>query len=183
MTRKYAALSLILTGLYGCASGPSPQPNLPDSLTAHINNDSTGTMLMRSAAMYTYANARCEGGERRANKMSMASQEALTTIPVTPGVPLTFALTTLNAQSFKGNWGCTFTSTFTPVAGARYEAVLQTEDDNRTCRVVILDQNKNPVPATKPDYSCDKTMAGFVKNGQRYTPAAVKIPLYVSVPR
>jgi hypothetical protein len=181
MTTKHAAFSLILIGLSGCASGPSPQPGLPDSLTALINNDSTGTMLMRGASMHTFANARCEGGERQANKMSMANEEALTTIPVKPGLPLTFALTTLNAQSFKGNWGCSATSTFTPVAGARYEATLQTESDNLTCKLTILDQDKQPVAATEPDYSCPKTLAGVVKNGQRYV--AKPVPIYISVPR
>lgn len=168
MTLKHSGVSLILIGLAGCATGPSPQPSLPDSLTTQINNDATGSMLLRAGFMHTYANARCEGAERQASKMAMANQEALTTIPVKPGVPLTFALTTLNAQSFKGNWGCSVTSTFTPAAGARYEAVLQTESDNRTCKVTILDQDKKLVPATEPDYSCDMTLAGIVKNGQRY---------------
>jgi hypothetical protein len=168
MTLKYAAFPLALFILSGCASGPAPQPDRPDSLTAQINNDATGTMLIRAASLHTYASARCEGEVRQANKMSMANQEALATVPVKPGVPLTFALTTLNAQSFKGNWGCSVTSTFTPVAGRRYEAVLQTENDNRSCTVTILDQDKKVVPATHPDYSCSRTLAGVVKNGQRY---------------
>lgn len=113
----------------------------------------------------------------------MASQEALTTIPVQAGVPLTFALTTLNAQSFKGNWGCSVTSTFTPVAGARYEAVLQTEDDNRACMVTILDQDKKVVPATRPDYSCHRTLAGIARNGERYEFQVPIGGIIVSVPR
>jgi hypothetical protein len=168
MTFKHCAFSLILIGLSGCATGPGAQPNLPDSLTVRINNDATGAMVMRGGSMHTYTSARCEGEVRQANKMSMASEEALTTIPVKHGVPLTFALTTLNAQGFKGNWGCSVTSTFTPVAGARYEAVLQTEGDNRTCKITIVDQDKKVVPATTPDYSCPKTLGGIVKNGGRY---------------
>ena len=177
-----AALPLIVIALSGCASGPTAQPDLPNSLTVRINNDAEGTMVMRGGFLYTYANDRCEGEQRQANKMSMATQEALTTIPVKPGVPLTFAVTTLNAQGFKGNWGCSATSTFTPVAGARYDAVLQTEGDNRTCKVVITDQNRNVVPATVPDYSCNRTMAGIVKNGERYAPRQA-VPIVVSVPK
>ena len=168
MTRKSSAFSLLVLILSGCASGPAFQPDLPNSLTAHINNDATGAMLLRGASMHTYASARCEGEQRQANKMSMANQEALATVPVKAGAPLTFALTTLNAQSFKGNWGCSVTSTFTPIAGARYEAVLQTKDDNRTCTVTILDQDKKVIPASHPDYSCSRTITGIVKNGQRY---------------
>lgn len=183
MTLKFSAIPFVLLVLSGCATGPAPQPELPNSLTVQINNDSTGTMLMRGASLHTYASARCEGEQRQANKMSMDNQEALATIPVRPGVPLTFALTTLNAQSFKGNWGCSVTSTFTPAAGSRYLAVMQTKNDNRICKVTILDQDKKVVPATMPDYSCSKTLAGIVKNGQRYAPAATPMTLTVSVPR
>jgi hypothetical protein len=182
MTLIYTPLLLALLALSGCAHGPAPEPGLPDSLTARINNDSTGTMLMRSAFLHTYANARCEGEERQASKLSMANKEALTTIPLKSGVPLTLALSTHNAQSFKGNWGCSVTSTFTPVAGVRYEAILQTEHDNRSCKLTILDQHKNLVPATQPDYSCHKTQAGISKNGRRYV-EPVNIPIFVPAPR
>jgi len=182
MKHIYLVLPLILIGLSGCASGPATQPELPNSLTVQINNDAEGTMTMRGGFMYTYANTRCEGEEKQANKMSMANREALTTIPVKPDAPLTFALTTLNAQGFKGNWGCSVTTTFTPVTGARYEAVMQTEGDNRTCKVTIMDQNKNVVPTTSPEYSCNRTLAGIVKNGQRYAPkSTTPIPIYVPV--
>lgn len=170
MNAKYTALCLISLGLAGCASGPAVQPNQPDSMTVQFNNDASGTMVMRSGFMYTYANQRCEGEARQASKMSMGSQETLTTVPVKPGAPLTFALTTLNAHGLKGNWGCSATSTFTPAAGASYQAILQTEGDNQTCKVTILDQDKKPVPTVTPDYSCNRTMGGIVKNGQRYTP-------------
>ena len=100
--------------------------------------------------------------------MSMDSDEALTTLPLVAGKPLTFSVTTLNAQGMKGNWGCTATTTFTPAAGSRYRAQLQTEGDNRTCTLQILDQKNMLIPTIAPEYSCDKTMAGLVKNGQHY---------------
>ena len=183
MTPKHASCYLILTGLSGCVIGPSPQPGLPNSMTAYIHNDAAGTMVGRGGFLHTYANARCESEKKQASNVSMANKEALTTIPVKQGVPLTFALTTLNSQPFKGNWGCSVTSTFTPVAGARYETVLQTENDNRTCKVTILDQDQHVVTATHSEYSCHNTMAGIVKNGQRYAPGAAPVPIYIAVPR
>lgn len=162
----FLCISLVITG---CAHGPGVKPDLPDSLTVQINNDATGTMLMRGGHLHTYASARCEGEEKQAGKLSMDSQETLSTVPVTPGKPFTFALSTLNAQSFKGNWGCSVTATFTPVAGTRYHAILQTENDNATCKITVMDQQDQVVPATSPDYSCPKTLSGTARNGQRWS--------------
>jgi len=160
--------SILIVALTGCAHGPAVQNDLPNSLTAHINNDATGTMVMRGGNLYTFANEHCEAAEMKASKTSMNSQEALSTIPLTPGKPLTFALTTLNAQGFKGNWGCSVTATFTPENGKRYLAMLQTEGDNRTCRITLTDQDNRTIPTAMPDYSCVKTLAGTVKNGERH---------------
>jgi len=182
MTVKNSALLSIAIGLTGCATSPGVKPDMPNSLTAQFNNDAQGMMTMRGGFMLTYANARCEGEETKATRMSMASKETLATVPVTPGQPLTFALSTLNAHGLKGNWGCSVTSTFTPAEGTRYHAVLQTDGDNRTCKVTIVDQDKKVVPATTPDYSCHRTVAGIVKNGQRYAHTP-KVHLYIPVPR
>lgn len=159
---------LLAAALAGCAHGPTVQNDLPNSLTAHVNNDATGTMVMRGANLYTFGNEHCESAEMKASNVSMSSQEALSTIPLTPGKPLTFALTTVNAQGFKGNWGCSVTATFTPENGKRYSALLQTEGDNRTCQMTVTDQDNRTIPTTMPEYSCVKTLAGTVKNGERH---------------
>lgn len=170
MTLTHRALCFItIIGLTGCASGPDVKSDLPNSLTVEFHNDATGFMTLRSGYLHTYTSARCEGEKEIKNKLSMANEETLTTIPFTPGKPLTFALTTLNAQGFKGNWGCSVTSTFTPTEGARYHAILQTKDDNYVCRVMITDQNDKVVPATNPEYTCPKTINGTSKNGQGYS--------------
>jgi hypothetical protein len=169
MTPRNPALCLITAiGLAGCAYGPPIKSDLPDSLTVQFNNDAEGMMTMRGGFMHTYVNARCEGDERKASKMSMASEETLATVPLTPGKPLTFSLSTLNAQGFKGNWGCSVTSTFTPAAGIPYRAILQTANDNLTCKLTIMDQHAKVVPATSPEYSCLKTPSGTVRNGERW---------------
>jgi len=160
--------SILIAALTGCANGPAVQTDLPNSLTAHINNDATGMMVMRGANLYTFSNEHCEAAEMKSTKISMDKEETLSTIPVTPGKPLTFGLTTVNAQGFKGNWGCSVTATFTPENGKRYLATLQTEGDNRTCRMVVTDQDNRVIPTAVPEYSCVKTLAGTVKNGERH---------------
>lgn len=169
IARSTLALCVVsVLALTGCASGPAIESGKPDTLTAHVHNDSTGAMLMRGASLYSYASPRCDAEVRLAYKLSMNNVESLATAPVVPGKPFTFALTTLNAQSFKGNWGCTATSTFTPKVGGIYQATLKTANDNGTCEIVILDQDNTVVGATASEYSCNRTFAGIVKGGRGY---------------
>ena len=141
----------------------------PNTLSAQIHNDATGTMVMRGGSMFSYASPRCEAESKLGSKLAMGKEEGVASVPVTPGKPFTFALTTLNAQGFRGNWGCSVTSTFTPAAGAIYTATLKTANDNATCEMLITDQHNAIVQATSPDYSCNRTVAGIVKNGRRYS--------------
>ena len=71
--KNLALYSLIATSLIGCASGPTAQPGLPQSLTVQIKNDAVGTMVMRGGSVHTYTSERCEGPERKANKISMGT--------------------------------------------------------------------------------------------------------------
>jgi len=162
------AFSGAVLALTGCASTSEiPLPPGATSLTLHVHNDFKTTMLMRGAIATSYANEQCERPATLGTKLFMKDHDALPPVAIAAGKPYTFGIRTNDAGVVSRNTGCTVTATFTPVESEAYRVLLSTSDD-KTCTVVIANAKNESVPFTMPEYSCDLTPSGIVRNGTGY---------------
>jgi hypothetical protein len=167
-TLTLAALLCAALSSTGCVSSYSPPTGDKAALLFHVYNDSTATMLMKGAIATAYDNQECENPAKLGSKLFMNAEDTLAPMQIASGTPFTFSIRTNDASAGTGNTGCTFTATFTPVANVAYDVHLATQEMGQVCQLAITNKKNEPVAFTAPEYSCDTTMKGIVRNGTGY---------------
>ena len=160
-------LIVVLAGLLaGCvtpqtlvSSGPSAE------LGFDLQSDAANGLFGQHLYIEKFDDPTCESKERGVIVAKKSKDKPISPIKIPTDRPITLALWYIRGD-FGVNRQCSYTWTFTPVAGGKYVATANISSD-LFCSVKVADHSGIPVNATHPVNSCVVGLADKkVSNGR-----------------
>jgi hypothetical protein len=163
MKRTLIVLAALLLPSVVLAKPPLPAGPAAE-LAFELHSDSTGGGLGAHWNVFAFEDPACppkQKGKRVAHKKR---NKPMPPVQLVAGRPVTLAFYYLEAN-YAENRECSYTWTFTPSEGVKYNAHLAVSRDVR-CSLALVDAAAQPVPGQTPVHSCVAGLYGQHPNGE-----------------